>query len=104
MATVKIYKGSSYMKNSYNNSRAQLSNMSFLFICKYMISYCKSRHAGNILEIYGSVMSVLHQKKALHNFGKRRQPSIAERNIDLEYALACLLLFSLYFYSQMNPF
>ena len=32
-------------------------------------------------------LSVLHQNKALHNFYKRRQRSIVERNIGLEYAL-----------------
>ena len=32
-------------------------------------------------------LSVLHQNKALHNFHKRGQRSIVERNIGLEYAL-----------------
>ena len=32
-------------------------------------------------------LSVLHQNKALHDFGKREQHSIVERNIGLEYAL-----------------
>ena len=32
-------------------------------------------------------LSVLHQNKALHNFHKREQLSIVERNLGLEYAL-----------------
>ena len=33
-------------------------------------------------------LSVLHQNKALHNFRKRGQLSIVERNVGLEYPLA----------------
>ena len=33
-------------------------------------------------------LNVLHQNKALHNFCKRGQCLIVERNIGLEYALA----------------
>ena len=55
MATIKTYKGSFYTRNDYNNPIPQLSNMSFLFICKYIIFYYKSRHAGHLLEVYGSV-------------------------------------------------
>ena len=45
MATIKIYKGSFYMRNYYNNPRPQLSNMSFLFICKYMSLQVKASRA-----------------------------------------------------------
>ena len=36
-------------------------------------------------------LSVLHQNKALHNFRKRVQRLIVERNIGLEYALICVI-------------
>ena len=44
MTTIKIQKGSFYMRNYYNNPRPQLTYMSFLFICKCMIFYYKSRN------------------------------------------------------------
>ena len=44
MATIKTQKGSFYMRNYYNNPRPQLTNMSFLFTCKCMIFYYKSRN------------------------------------------------------------
>ena len=46
-----------------------------------------------------SVLTFLHQNKALHSFCKRVKCSIVECNIGLEYALVCLLKFSLNFYS-----
>ena len=35
-------------------------------------------------------LSVLHQNKAIHNFRKKGQRSIVERNIGLQYALIAL--------------
>ena len=46
-----------------------------------------------------SLLSVLLQNKALHNFCERGRRLIVECNIDLTYPLVCLLIFSLYFYS-----
>ena len=40
-------------------------------------------------------LRILHQNKALHNFRKRVQRSIVERNIGLEYALLLQLLLRL---------
>ena len=99
MATIKIYKGSFYMRNYYNNPRPQLSNMSFLFLCKFEfflleIKACRaySRNLGQrsmlarkdtyekahfldkgTPKIYPPHLSVLYQNKALHNFRKRSQ-------------------------------
>ena len=44
MATIKIQRGSFYMRNYYNNPTPQLTNISYLFICKCMIFYYKSRN------------------------------------------------------------
>ena len=44
MTTIKIQKGSFYMRNYYNNPRPQLTNISFLFTSKCMIFYYKSRN------------------------------------------------------------
>ena len=44
MATIKIQRGSFYMRNYYNNPRPQLTNISFLFTSKCMIFYYKSRN------------------------------------------------------------
>ena len=41
-------------------------------------------------------LSVLHQNKALHNFPKRGQRSIVERNIGLECVLRVLIFKSFY--------
>ena len=38
--------------------------------------------------LFNPFLSILHQNKVLHNFCKRGQRSIVERNIGLEYALA----------------
>ena len=35
-------------------------------------------------------LSVLHQNKAMHNFRKKGQRSIVERNIGLQYTLIAL--------------
>ena len=42
---MKIYRGSFYMRNYHNNPRPQLSNMSFLVICKYMFLQIKACRA-----------------------------------------------------------
>ena len=46
-----------------------------------------------------SLLSVLQQNKAVHNVYKKGRRLIVEYNIDLEYHLLCLPIFSLYFYS-----
>ena len=46
-----------------------------------------------------NLLSVLQQNKAVHNFYEKGRLLIVECNIDLEYPLLCLPIFSLYFYS-----
>ena len=77
MATIKRYKSSFYMMNYYNNLRPQLhstrSNMSFLFICKCMFFYCKSRHAETYSRNLGQRL-ILARKgtyEKVHFFEKR---------------------------------
>ena len=50
-----------------------------------MDTFFKKR-APKIAPLFNPFSSVLHQNKALHNFSKRRQHSIVERNIGLEYS------------------
>ena len=120
MATIKIYKGSLYRRNYYNNPRPQLSNMSFLFICKYMflqIKACRaySRNLGqrSILARKGTYEKCTFLKNVpknllppplfnpFYNFCKRGSVGLS---IGLQYALECLLLFSIYFYSPKHLF
>ena len=127
MATIKIYKGSFYMRNYYNNPRPQLSNMSFLFLCKFEfflleIKACRaySRNLGQrsmlarkdtyekahffdkgTPKIYPPHLSVCIKIKLCIIFAKGVS---VECNIGLEYALVCLLLFSFYFYSPKYLF
>ena len=111
------------MRNYYNNPRPQLSNMSFLFICKYMflqIKTCRaySRNLGqrSILARKGIYEKCTFLKKVPQkltapppppllnpfcNFCKRVRVAV---NIGLQYALECLLLFSLYLYSPKYLF
>ena len=126
MATIKIYNGSFYMRNSYNNRRPRLSNMSFLFICKYMFlqikacrAYCRNLGQCSILAKKGTYEKCSLLKKGPQKFSPPPRPiqstqlipfcNFCKREsvgltIGLQYALECLLLFSLYFYSRKYLF
>ena len=93
------------MRNHYNNPRPQLSNMSFLFISKYMflqIKVCRAyaRNLGqrSILARKGIYEKCTFFKKVLQKFTP--PPPLIESkrvsvglNIGLQYALEYLLLF-----------
>ena len=57
------------------------------FLCKKGISLKKGPPKIHPSPYSIPFLSVLHQNKVLHNFRKREQRSIVERNIGLGYAL-----------------
>ena len=75
MANIKTQKGSFYMRNYYNYPRPQFTSMSFLFTCKCIIFYYKSRNVYYYFHfIFGK-----YSPKYLFEFWR------GEANIIIEY-------------------